>query len=202
NAGPHNLLPSLLALQKRSGFQLQTFVFQLPAAVQPHYFSQHRDNVTVNGLVTFLKLNPNLDLEDCRLDIPLLCRELKIDPHYSSSEPLVPNLTRLHIAQVQSAPASGRQRDVWKRLNPGIETDNDIAEMVVSRWNPSRSSDQSGGVHTSSGMTVNGILVKLKDGFTFQAYSRNLAPDTMLRLNVCETEGMPLCVKIGKRPRV
>ncbi|THU78928.1 hypothetical protein K435DRAFT_876084 [Dendrothele bispora CBS 962.96] len=95
----------------------------------------------------------------------------------------------------------GRQRDVWKRLNPGIETDNDIAEMVVSRWNPPRSSDQSGGgVHTTSGMTVNGISVKqLKDGFTFQAYSRDLAPDTMLRLNVCQTEGMPLCVKIGKR---
>ncbi|THV00026.1 hypothetical protein K435DRAFT_470786 [Dendrothele bispora CBS 962.96] len=193
NAVPYSFIPNLLALRDRSGFQLHTFVFQRPAI----QCSEPREDI--KGLVAFLKLNPNLevlDLEDCSFDISLLCRELKIDVR-SSLEPLVRNLTRLRIAQSQGVP--DHQGNVSGHLNPGIETDNNIAEMVLSRWNLPRSSEQSVSIYTSD-MPVNGALVKqLKGGFTFQAYSRDLALDTMSRLNVCEMEGMPLRVTVGKQ---
>ncbi|THV00301.1 hypothetical protein K435DRAFT_837389 [Dendrothele bispora CBS 962.96] len=186
-------MPYLVKLQKRSGFQLRKFVFRLdsgpPRSAPPD---------TVDGLVDFLKLNPtleDLDLEDCRFNIPLLCRKLTVDSHSSALEPLVPNLIRLRIAQTQRMGKKPVIRSDYRDGSRG--TDGDIADMVLSRWNPPQRPEQ-GDINNDT--TAKGTLVKrLKEGFTFEAYSRKLSPGVLSRLKDCEAEGMPLQVMTGKR---
>ncbi|THV00605.1 hypothetical protein K435DRAFT_963910 [Dendrothele bispora CBS 962.96] len=187
-------LPFFVSLQERSGFQLRRFVLQ---PISESFMPAPPD--TVDDLVDFLKLNPTLellDLEDCRFDIPLLCRKLKVDSPSSTLEPLVPNLIRLRIAQRkrEKYPNPNTTEFDYREYSP--DTDSDIAEMVLSRWNPPQRPGQDG----VNGDTANQntLVQRLKDGFTFRAYSRELSPDVLSRLENCKAEGMPLCVTTGK----
>ncbi|KAF5360264.1 hypothetical protein D9758_009112 [Tetrapyrgos nigripes] len=217
---PH-ILPYLTSLHDRAPFPLR----ELTLAYCVH------DKAA--DIVTFLKrfnsTLQTLNLDDCKLDVPVFCGALRAT---TECKVPLPNLTKISITQTQEEEYYDLDDPEEAGFDHPRETDIIIADMVLSRWRPyaddedvvdkdteigkevaSRSKKggkkkvgRGKGKGKVKGTTETSIpttkwpVAKLTRGFTFLTYHRDLEEEAMAKLNECKEEGMPLEVDWGKIP--